>query len=485
MESVSPPARTVEPATARGTSRNTRVAALIVACALFMQNLDSTVIATALPHMARAFGADPVHMSVALTSYLLSLAVFIPASGWVADRYGAKPVFRAAIIVFTLGSILCGRADSLWFLVLARVVQGIGGAMMLPVGRLVLLRSVPKREMVAAMSWLSAPALLGPVVGPPLGGFIVESFSWRWIFDINVPIGVLGVVLVTLFIEDVRESEPAPFDAWGLLWSGLCLALVMIGFETAGRHLVPLAWTLGLLAGGVLAGLAYVWHARRHPRPLLDFTLLRDRSFQVACVAGTLFRFGVGALPFLMPLMLQLGFGYSPAESGLTTFATAAGALAVKPLATTVLRRYGFRHTLVWNGVLASLSLALCALFRPSWPAWTMFLLLLVGGTFRSVQFSSFNTLVYADIPRPQMSAATSLYSTIQQLSLTIGITMGAASLEIARTFSGHAEPSLGDFSLAFLVVSVLALLASPLAARLPREAGAEMTGFRPPPVRQ
>ena len=473
------PSEATAAAKSGATSRRTRVAALIVACALFMQNLDSTVIATALPNMAKAFGADPVHMSVALTSYLLSLAVFIPASGWVADRYGAKPVFRAAIGVFTLGSILCGRADSLSFLVLARIIQGLGGAMMVPVGRLVLLRTVPKHEMVAAMSWLTMPAMLGPVVGPPVGGFIVTYFSWRWIFDINVPMGVLGVILVTLFIEDSKDPDPAPFDFWGLMWSGLCLALVMVGFETIGRHLVPPAWTAGFLAGGLLAGAGYMLHARRHPKPLLDFSLLRERTFLVGVTAGSLFRFGVGALPFLMPMMLQIGFGYSPERSGLTTFATAAGALSVKPLAQSVLRRFGFRDTLIWNGLLASFSLAICAAFRPDWPTWAMFLLLLVGGTFRSLQFSSFNTIVYADIARPRMSAATSLYSTIQQLSLTIGITMGAASLEVARGITGNETPSLADFSAAFLVVTILALAASPLCATLPREAGADMTGFR------
>jgi EmrB/QacA subfamily drug resistance transporter len=461
------------------TSRRTRIASLIVACALFMQNLDSTVIATALPDMARSFGADPVHMSVALTSYLIALAVFIPASGWVADRYGARQVFRAAIAVFTIGSILCGRADSLAFLVISRVIQGIGGAMMVPVGRLVLLRTVPKNEMVAAMSWLTMPAMLGPVVGPPLGGFIVTNTSWRWIFDLNVPIGVLGVVLVSLFVEEAKDPDPAPFDGRGLVWSGLALASVMMGLETIGRHLVPPGWTAALLLTGLISMAGYLLHARRHPRPLLDLSLLRIPTFAVSCTAGTLFRFGVGALPFLLPMMLQLDFGYSAEQSGLTTFATAAGALSVKPLASSVLRRFGFRDTLVWNGLLASALLMVCAAFRPGWPQWTMFALLLLGGTFRSLQFSAFNTVVYADIPRARMSGATSLYSTLQQLSLTIGITIGAASLEVARAVTGNEVPNPADFSVAFLVVSLLAVAASPLVLTIERDAGAEMSGQR------
>ena len=235
----------------RGTSGQTRLTAMIVACALFMQNLDSTVIATALPTMARAFGADPVHMNVALTAYLLSLAVFIPASGWMADRFGTRTVFRAAIVVFTLGSVACGQANSLGVLVLARVLQGIGGAMMVPVGRLVLLRSVPKHELVAAMAWLTMPALIGPVVGPPVGGFIVTYFSWRWIFYINVPIGLLGILLVSLFVEDVREAPRGGFDALGLLLSGLALSGLMFGLETAGRGVVATSATEAMITVGL------------------------------------------------------------------------------------------------------------------------------------------------------------------------------------------------------------------------------------------
>lgn len=247
---VPPPAGEVPAAAASGrrTSRRSRLTALIVACALFMQNLDSTVIATALPTIARAFGAEPVHMNVALTSYLLALAVFIPASGWIADRFGAKHIFRLAIVIFTIGSVLCGQSNSLGELVAARIFQGMGGAMMVPVGRLVLLRTVPKHELVAAMAWLSTPALLGPVLGPPIGGFIVDHFSWQAIFTVNIPMGILGVVLVTLFVDDVREPGGAPFDWRGFLLSGTALASLMFGLETVGRdifstwqeHTVPL-----------------------------------------------------------------------------------------------------------------------------------------------------------------------------------------------------------------------------------------------------
>jgi EmrB/QacA subfamily drug resistance transporter len=410
------------------TSSRTRLTAVIVACALFMQNLDSTVIATALPTMAKAFGADPVHMNVALTSYLLSLAVFIPASGWVADRFGTRTVFRAAIAVFTVGSVLCGRADSLAFLVGSRVLQGIGGAMMVPVGRLVLLRTAPKNELVAAMAWLTMPALLGPVLGPPVGGFIVTYFNWRWIFDINVPIGVLGIILVSMFVEDVREPPRGRFDMIGLVLCGVALSGVMFGLETAGRGVVPRTTTELMVGVGLVAVVGYVLHAWRHPAPLLDLSLMRLPCFGVAFSAMMLFRTGIGAIPFLLPLMLQVGFGDSAVQSGLITFASSAGALVMKPATQYALRWFGFRDTLVWNGLVSAAMIAICAAFRPTWPAAAIYAALLIGGFFRSLQFTAYNTLAYGDVPRSRMSSATSLYVTGQQLAATIGASHGGAN---------------------------------------------------------
>ncbi len=449
-----------------------------------MQNLDSTVVATALPTMAHAFGAPPLRMNVALTSYMLSLAVFIPVSGWMADRFGSRTVFRAAIVVFTIGSILCGLANSLTFLVAARILQGAGGALMVPVGRLLLLRAVAKSELVAAMAWLTVPALIGPVVGPPIGGFLATYANWRWIFYLNVPIGILGVVLVTRYIADVREPGAKRLDIRGLALSSLALAGLMIGLETAGRGVLPIAGTAGLLAVGAMAAAAFAWHARRYPEPLLDFSLLRLPTFAVSVTAGSLFRVGIGAIPFLLPLMLQLGFHESAAQSGLVTFASSAGAIAMKPVAQVSLRRFGFRNTLIWNAVLSALMLAVVALFRPSWPIAAIYAALLVGGFVRSLQFTAYNTIAYADIPRERMSAATSLYSTLQQLSLSLGITMGAAILEAMTALRGHAQPTLEDFSVGFLAVAALALLAAPTALALPRDAGDEMSGHATAPAR-
>ncbi|WP_297495222.1 DHA2 family efflux MFS transporter permease subunit [Acidocella sp.] len=455
-----------------------RLTAVIVASALFMQSLDSTIIATALPAMARSFHTVPLHMSVALTSYLIALAVFIPASGWVADRFGARQVFRAAIVVFTIGSVLCGIAPSLPVLVGSRVLQGMGGAMMVPVGRLVLMRSISHSQMVSAMSWLTVPALLGPVIGPPLGGFIVSFATWRWVFDINVPIGIIGTIAVSLYIQDVREEgQGGRLDAWGLLLSGFAMALLMMAFETTGRDLVPVSWTASAYAAGFAACALYWRHARRHPHPVIDLTLFAITNFAIPALAGSLFRIAVGALPFLLPLMLQLDFGFTPLASGLVTFTAAAGAMLMKPAAPPLLARFGFRNVLVWNGVFAALAMSLCAAFEKTWPSIVMNLILFAGGFLRSLQFTAFNVIAYGEIPRARMSAATSLYSTIQQLSLTLGIVVGATTLDIASRLHHHTQATKADYALAFIVVSFIALLASPFCARLDRHAGESMSG--------
>jgi len=450
-----------------------------VASALFMEQLDGTVLSTALPTMAQSYHVDPLHMNVALTSYLLSLAVFIPASGKVADRFGTRTVFRAAIALFTLGSILCAQAPSLGFLVAARIVQGIGGAMMVPVGRLVLLRSVSKSELVAAMAWLMIPATVGPILGPPVGGFIVTYLDWRWIFYINVPIGLLGIVLVTRYIQDVRETGRVYFDFGGMVLSGLALASLMSGLELFSRGVGSGLLAGGLVAVGAVSAAFYLLHARKHPQPVLDLRLMRISTFRFSVLSGALSRIAVGAMPFLLPMMMQIGFGMSPAQSGLITFSGSAGSLLMRVVAPRFLRELGFRNVLIWIGLISTVLLAVTAGFRPSWPIALIYAVLLVGGFFQSLQFIAYNTIAYADVPRTQMSAATSFYTTFQQLSLTTGIAVSAAVLGASVRWHAHSAPELEDFSVAYLAVSAVAILAPLLSRLLDKSAGKEMSGQR------
>ncbi|WP_371823949.1 MFS transporter [Phyllobacterium sp. 628] len=460
------------------TGPNFRTIAVIIASAMFMEQLDATVLATALPTMARDFGVNPPAMSLALTSYLLSLAIFIPASGKIADRFGSRTVFSLAIIVFVFGSILCAQAPDLRFLVFARMIQGLGGAMMLPVGRLVLLRSVARKDLVAATSWLLVPALVGPILGPPVGGLIVTYFDWRWIFYINVPIGCLGFILVRRFIAEFKGEADGPFDFLGLVLSGISLGSLLFGFEMASRP------DEGMLAGilvivGVVFGLGYLAHAKRHPSPILDFSLMRVSSFSTSVIAGSLTRITQGAQPFLLPLMLQLGFGLSAARAGGIMVATALGSMLMKTVAPKILRRFGFRASLIVNGLIATFGYAVCAAFRPDWPLPLIFAILMCCGFFMSFQFTAYNTVAYDEIGRERMSSATSFYTTFQQLMLSLGICTGALALSGSMLARDHATPVITDFSAAFLVVTAISLTATIWNIRFSQSAGADISGHK------
>lgn len=453
---------------------------LIVACALFMEQVDATVIATSLPAIAADLNEDPVALKLALTSYLLSLAVFIPASGWAADRYGARTVFRSAIVIFTIGSVLCGLSTSLGDFVLYRIIQGLGGAMMVPVGRLVILRSVPKTELVSALAWLTIPALLGPVFGPPLGGFITTYFNWRLIFFINVPMGILGVFLATRFIENVREEDVPPLDLKGLVLSGIGLAGLVFGFAVLGQELVPL-W-IALLVGGIgLVSLAfYVRHAHHTPHAVIDLKLLRYPTFRAGVVGGSLFRVGIGALPFLLPLMLQLSFGLSAFASGLLTFAASAGAMIMKFTAAPLLRALGYKRVLVVNALVSAGFVAINALFTPFTPHWIITMLLLAGGFLRSLQFTALNALSYAEVETEEMSRATSFASVAQQVSLSMGVALAGFVLELMRGQRGETQVTQSDFTVAFVAVAVVSALSFFYFIRLPKDAGAQLSGAKP-----
>jgi EmrB/QacA subfamily drug resistance transporter len=450
---------------------------LIVACALFMENLDATVISTALPAIAQDLHESPIQLKLALTCYLLTLAVFIPASGWFADRFGTRIVFRLAILIFALGSALCGFAGSIRWLVAARALQGVGGAMMVPVGRLVILRTIPRSEFVGALAWLTIPALVGPVVGPPVGGFITTYFSWRWIFWINLPVAALGMILATLYVPNVKGERVSRFDYIGFILSGVGLATLVSGSAAVDANGVSISLVIGLFAAGTVSVILYVFHARRAEAPILDLKLLRYPTFRAGVVGGSLFRIGVGAMPLLLPLLFQLGFGMTPLNSGLLTFVAAIGAIGMKTVVGAILRRFGFRNVLALNSIISAALIAAPALFTQVTPAPVMLAVLFFGGFFRSLQFTCINAISVAEVDQSEMSQATSFTSVFQQLALSLGITAGASILQLSLALRRSETLIAADFRPAFLIVGAISILAVVSFARLPPDAGEEVAG--------
>ena len=454
-----------------------RIIPLIIASALFMENMDSTVIATSLPAIARDLGTDPIVLKLAFTTYLLSLTVFIPISGWLADRFGARHVFRIAILTFTLGSIACGMANSLGWLVAARALQGVGGAMMVPVGRIILLRAIPKSELVDALAWLTIPALLGPLVGPPVGGFITDTFGWRWIFWMNVPFGIVAIGLATWLMPETGVDKVPPLDLRGFILSGLGLSTLVFGLTVVGRDVLPGYWPTVLMVFGLVMVVLYVRHARRVVAPILDLRLLRIETFRAGVAGGSLFRLGVGAVPFLLPLMFQIGYGMSAFQSGLITFMAAAGAISMKFGAAKMIRRFGFKRLLLVNGVLASLSISVMGLLTDTTPYAIALVLLFAGGFLRSLQFTAMNAMSYADVDNEQASTATGLYTVAQQLSLAGGVVLAAFVLEVAQWWRAEALLTPMDFTIAFAVVAAFSLGALPQFLHLAPGAGSSVSG--------
>jgi EmrB/QacA subfamily drug resistance transporter len=462
--------------------RRDRIVPLIIAVALFMENMDSTVISTSLPAIAADIGTNPLALKLAVTSYLLSLAVFIPASGWTADRFGARTVFRAAIAVFMLGSIGCALSSSLPDFVIARIVQGMGGAMMTPVGRMVLVRTIDRRELISAMTWVSTPALIGPVIGPPVGGFITTYATWHWIFLINIPMGLLGIVLATYFIPDVKAEQREPFDLTGMALAGIGIGGVAFGFSVLGLNFLPFSVVAALVIGGACFIAAYLVHAKRTPNPVLDLSLFRLPTFFASVTGGFIFRLGLGALPFLLPLMLQIGFGMTPFQSGMITFATALGSMGMKWATTRILRRFGFRNILTINAVVSANFLGVCAFFTRSTPIAVMVTLLFTGGFFRSLQFTSINSIAYAEIEPKRVGRATALVSVAQQLAMSSGVAVGAMAVELTLHVRGSTVIEAADFPPAFLAIALISALSALIFWRLAPDAGAEMADRLPTP---
>ena len=398
----------------------------VVATALFMEQLDSTIVNTAVPSMALSLGVTPLSLKAVVTSYILSLAVGIPISGWIADRYGTRRVFAFAVALFTVASVLCGLAVNVPMLVAARILQGFGAAMMTPVGRLAIIRTFPKSELLVAMNFVIIPALIGPLLGPTVGGLIVHWFSWREIFFVNVPMGVAALWIIYHHMPDYRGDAPRPLDVVGLVLFGTGTALLSWLLEIFGEHSIDItsAGVLLVLAMSLLA--AYARHARQVAFPLLQLALFTRRTFRVSVAGGFVTRLGIGGLPFLLPLLFQLGLGLPAWESGLLMMPSAAAAMGMKFLSSKILRRYGFRQVLIVNTVLVGLTICMYALVTPATPLALIVALGLTQGLLNSLQFSSINGMAYADIESSESSMATSIASTMQQLSLSFGLACGS-----------------------------------------------------------
>jgi EmrB/QacA subfamily drug resistance transporter len=449
---------------------------LVVGCAFFMEGLDSTMLAVAIPDMAKGLGESPLRLNLVITTYLLSLAVFIPVSGWIADRLGTRLVFCVAIAIFATGSALCGLSTSLPMILLMRVLQGFGGAMMTPVGRLILLRSFPRADLVSAMNWMTIPAMIGPTVGPIVGGFVTTYFSWRGIFFLNLPIGLAGVVLALWLMEDFRAPAPTRFDLRGFLIAGAGLALLELAIENVGRPMIPAPLGVLVFIFAVAVLLLYIWHARWREDPILDLGLLRIRTFRIGTVTGSICRMGLDATPFLLPLLFQVGFGLSPFQSGLLTFSSSLGAMLVRTLSSTFLRFLGFRRLLVGGACFAAAVTAGCGLLRPDTPVWLIVAVVLLSGCVRSIQYLGLNTISYADVPAPILSKSTSVGGVAQQLARGFGIAVGAALLAL---IAGPRMLAIADFELAFFLIALLPLASTLGFLRLSPLDGAEVSGHR------
>ncbi|MHC1480719.1 MFS transporter [Frateuria aurantia] len=454
------------------TGQRLRLVTWLVTGAMFMEVLDGNIIATALPQMGQSFGVAAVKLNVAMSAYMLALGVFIPVSGWMSSRFGARSVFSTAIVSFTAASIGCGLAGSLQSFVLLRILQGASGALMVPVGRLLVLSHTPKSQRMQAMSSLVWPALIAPVIAPPLGGLIVGHFSWHWVFFLNVPLGLLAFGLAQGLVPRMELPPRQQFDWTGFLLSGMGVFALLGGLEQLAASV---SWLhAAILMAGLLLLLAAVRHFRRSPHPMLDLRPMQIQTFRVAMLGGSLSRMAIGSLPFLLPLMLQLGFGLSAVHAGLLLLVVFAGNLGMKSVTTPILRRFGYRRVLLVNGVLAAASLALCALITPAMPTPLLWLILLVNGMTRSMQFSSMGTLAFADVPEERMGDANGLFNVNSQISMAAGITFAALILRLGHGLGTRWQISMSafDYRFAFVFSALVAALSLVDAWRLPTGAG-------------
>lgn len=456
------------------------VIALLVAAAFFMEFIDGTVIATALPQMAISFGVSAVDLNAGMSAYMLTLAVLIPASGWAAERFGARNVFTFALAVFTLASLFCAMATGVGEFILLRIIQGIGGALMVPVGRLTVLKTTPKPQLIKAIATLTWPALVAPILGPPLGGFITHYASWHWIFYINVPLGIIAMILAWRLFPQQPADQPKHFDKPGFVLTGLAMLALVTGLELISQDHILWTTAVLLLAAGAAMSVLAVRHLSRAAAPMVHLGSLVIPTFRISMGGGSLFRITISAVPFLLPLMLQVGFGMDPFHAGLLVLAVFAGNLAMKPATTPLIRRFGFRPVLVVNGLLSVFSLLFCAFLTPGTPDWLIMLLLFLGGLSRSMQFTGISTLAFSDVPASHMADANTLFSTALQLSVGLGITVGALGTrfgeQLVERMQWQAVPGM-SFKIAFVVIAVITLFGWLDMLRLKPDAGATVSG--------
>lgn len=454
-------------------------AALLVAGAFFMEFIDGTVIATALPDMAKSFGVQAVDLNIGISAYLITLAVLIPASGWIADRFGARKIFTLALAIFTLASVLCGLSTTLESFLAMRILQGVGGALMVPVGRLAVLRITPKHQLITAIATLTWPALVAPIIGPPLGGFITSYANWRWIFFINVPLGLLAIALALRFIPNIRDDDRRPFDLPGFLATAIAMVSLVYAMELLGSQHPESGLTIALLALGVGTFAFSLRHFRRAAWPMIRLDAMQVPTFRVTMYGGSLFRASISAVPFLLPLMFQVGFGMNAFQAGSLVLAVFVGNLTIKPATTPLIRWLGFKKLLLINGALNVLALLACALITPSTPVWLILLVLYLGGVFRLIQFTGISTLAFADVPSAQMSYANTLFSTATQLAVGLGISLGAIGIRIGANVSEwlgmSAIPGI-SFRLAFVAIALICLIGMVDTLRLVKDAGSAVS---------
>jgi EmrB/QacA subfamily drug resistance transporter len=447
----------------------------LIAVAFFMETLDTTILNTGVPTIAKALGVAPLSMKSVLASYTLSLAVFIPISGWMADRFGTRRVFSSAIGIFTLGSLLCGITSNIHVLVVCRIIQGMGGSMMVPVGRLTLVRTFPRAELVRAMSFVAVPSLVAPMLGPLLGGLIVHYLHWRVIFFVNIPIGLVGMVFVYFKLPNYADAHPDPLDVVGLILFGSGIALLSYVLEIFGEHALSAGEVAGLLAISLALLAGYGVHAAGARFPLLDLTLFRVRTFSTSVIGSFVTRIGMGGVPFLLPLLYQIGLGLTPVQSGLLIMPQALASLTTKFSLPRILAHFGYRAVLVANTIAVGLMIMLFGTVGPATPIWQIVVQALCYGALMSLQYTSMNTLVYADVPAPKASRASTIASTAQQMSVSFGVAIaGLATAYFLPAQHGDAAEMVSGLHHAFLTLGAFTIASTFVFRKLKRDDGAE-----------